>query len=89
MIVSPCISICKTDPETGFCYGCGRTDEEKLKWKSHETKDEWKVQNLKEIENNKLQNLLKEAEEESNKQEMNDQSKYLVDQKIEVLKSLN
>ena len=51
MIVSPCISICKTDPETGFCYGCGRTDEEKLKWKSHETKDEWKVQNLKEIEN--------------------------------------
>tara|TARA_B100000214_G_C23383432_1_gene363795 strand:- start:102 stop:353 length:252 start_codon:yes stop_codon:yes gene_type:complete len=51
VIVSPCISICKTDPETGFCYGCGRTDEEKLKWKSQETKDEWKVQNLKEIEN--------------------------------------
>ena len=29
MIVSPCISICKTDPVTGFCYGCGRTNEEK------------------------------------------------------------
>ena len=47
------------------------------------------ILDLKELENNKLQNLLKEAEEEANKQEMNDQSKYLVDQKIEVLKSLN
>ena len=45
--------------------------------------------NLKEIEKNKLQDLLKVAEEESNKPEINDQSKYLVDQKIEVLKSLN
>ena len=27
-IVSPCISICKTDPITGYCYGA-RTDEEK------------------------------------------------------------
>ena len=47
------------------------------------------ILDLKEIENNKLQSLLKEAEEEANKQEMNDQSRYLVDQKIEVLKSLN
>jgi len=45
--------------------------------------------NLKEIEKDKLQDLLKAAEEETNKPEINDQSKYLVDQKIEVLKSLN
>ena len=45
--------------------------------------------NLKGIEKNKLQDLLKVAEEESSKPEINDQSKYLVDQKIEVLKSLN
>ena len=45
--------------------------------------------NLKEIEKNSLQILLKKAEEESNKAEINDQSKYLVDQKIEVLRSLN
>mgnify|MGYP001221083858 FL=1 len=45
--------------------------------------------NLKEIEKSKLQDLLKAAEEETNKLEINDQSKYLVDQKIEVLKSLN
>ena len=45
--------------------------------------------NLKEIEKSKLQDLIKIAEEESNKPEISDQSKYLADQKIEVLKSLN
>ena len=45
--------------------------------------------NLKEIEKNRLQDLLKLAEEEASKSEINDQTKYLVDQKIEVLKSLN
>ena len=44
---------------------------------------------LKKIEKNKLQDLLKKAEEEANKDEINDQTKYLADQKIEVLKSLN
>ena len=33
--------------------------------------------------------LLKVAEEEANKSGINDQSKYLADQKVEVLKSLN
>ncbi len=45
--------------------------------------------NLKEIEKSKLQDLTKTAEEESNKPEISDQSKYLADQKIEVLKTLN
>ena len=45
--------------------------------------------NLKKIEKNKLQDLLNKAEEEANKDEINDQNKYLADQKIEVLKSLN
>ena len=49
MVVSPCISICKTDPDTGYCYGCGRTDDEKFKWKSGDTTEDWKKQNLKEI----------------------------------------
>ena len=44
---------------------------------------------LKEIEKNKLQDLLKKAEEEANKSEINDQTKYLAEQKIEVLRSLN
>jgi ATP synthase F1 epsilon subunit len=45
--------------------------------------------NLNEVEKNKLQDLLKLAEEEASKSEVKDQIKYLVDQKIEVLKSLN
>ena len=47
MTISPCISICKTDPVTGYCYGCGRNNEEKIKWKNENTTDEWKVENLK------------------------------------------
>ena len=45
-IISPCISICKTDPETGFCYGCSRTNEEKKMWKNENTTNDWKSKNL-------------------------------------------
>ena len=44
---------------------------------------------LKEIEKGKIQDLIKTAEEESNRPEISDQSKYLSDQKIEVLRTLN
>ena len=47
MIVSPCISICKTDPKTGYCYGCGRNNDEKKIWKQEDTSDQWKIENLK------------------------------------------
>ena len=49
MIISPCISICKTDPKTGFCYGCGRNNDEKRNWKLEETSDEWKKTNIETI----------------------------------------
>jgi predicted Fe-S protein YdhL (DUF1289 family) len=45
--ISPCISICKSDPKTGFCFGCARTEEEKKIWKNPETTIEWKKENLK------------------------------------------
>ena len=48
-IVSPCISICKTDPVTGYCYGCARTNNEKKLWKNENTTKKWKEQNLKVI----------------------------------------
>ena len=48
-IVSPCISICKTDPVTGYCYGCARTNEEKKLWKNESTLNEWKLKNLETI----------------------------------------
>ena len=47
------------------------------------------ILNLKEMEKNEIQNLIKNAEVESNKPEINDQSKFLADQKIEVLKTIN
>ena len=50
MIISPCISICRTDPVTGYCYGCGRSDEEKKIWKNVDTSNEWKETNLKDIQ---------------------------------------
>ena len=48
-VISPCISICKTDPITGYCYGCARTNEEKKIWKDANTEERWKSKNLEEI----------------------------------------
>ena len=45
-VISPCISICRTDPVTGYCYGCARTNEEKIIWKSEKTTTVWKQTNL-------------------------------------------
>ena len=42
-------SICKTDPVTGYCYGCARTEDEKKIWKDEKTNDEWKKKNLEVI----------------------------------------
>ena len=50
-IISPCISICKTDPSSGYCYGCGRTNDEKALWKDENTSNEWKIDNIKKIKN--------------------------------------
>ena len=50
MIIPPCISICKTDPVTGYCYGCGRSNEDKKMWKDEKTTNEWKKNNLLQIE---------------------------------------
>jgi predicted Fe-S protein YdhL (DUF1289 family) len=46
-VISPCISICRTDPVTGYCYGCARTNDEKKLWKDENAKDQWKEENLK------------------------------------------
>ena len=45
--------------------------------------------NLSNLDKSKQQDLLKQAQEEANKTEISDQSKYLIEQKIEVLNSLN
>ena len=55
-VISPCISICKNNPDSGFCYGCARTNEEKKIWKNPNTQNTWKLENL---------NLLKQRMSES------------------------
>ena len=45
--------------------------------------------NIKDINKNKVEELLKEAEKDSQISEISDQKKYLIDQKIETLKSIN
>ena len=70
MIISPCISICKTDPKTGYCYGCGRNNEEKKTWKLENTTDEWKHKNLKNIKN-RLNGWQLESFEESYQYKIN------------------
>ena len=45
--------------------------------------------NLKDISKKKIQDLIKSAEEEIKIPEITDQAKYLADQKIEVLRSIN
>ena len=47
------------------------------------------VISLKELDREKIQDLLKSAEEENQKNATNDQAKYLIDQKIEVLRAIN
>jgi F-type H+-transporting ATPase subunit epsilon len=44
---------------------------------------------IKDISKDEINELLKHAEENSKNSEITDQNKYLVDQKIDVLKSLN
>ena len=48
-VESPCISICRTDPRTGYCYGCARTEKEKIIWKEIKTSIRWKKENITEI----------------------------------------
>ena len=45
--------------------------------------------NLKDSDKNKIQNIIKVTEEETMNSEISDQAKYLADQKIEVLRSIN
>ncbi len=45
--------------------------------------------NLKNFDKNKIEELIKVTEKELNNSQINDQARYLADQKIEVLRSIN
>lgn len=63
-IITPCITVCKSDPITDYCYGCGRTTEDKKMWSDPNTPDEWKITNL-ELTRSRLSNWQKEAWDKS------------------------
>ena len=48
-----------------------------------------KIINLKDMNRNLIDEFIKEAEKDSNKEEIDDQKRYLVNQKIDVLKSIS
>ena len=45
--------------------------------------------NIEDMDKSKIEELIKQAEKDTNNSEINDQQKYLFDQKIDVLKSIN
>ena len=45
--------------------------------------------NIKDMSKNKIEEIIKQAEKDSKNNEISDQNRYLVDQKIDVLKSFN
>ena len=47
------------------------------------------ILNVADMDKSKQEDLIKQAKEEANKTDINDQSKYLADQKLDVLKTLN
>ena len=47
------------------------------------------IYNMSDLDNNKIDQIVKEAERESSEGNIDDQKRYLIDQKIEVLKNLN
>ena len=70
IITTPCITVCKSDPITDFCYGCGRNSEDKKMWGNPNTSDEWKEKNLK-IIRNRLSSWQKEAWDKSYNHKIN------------------
>ena len=47
----PCIGVCSIDDNSGYCFGCSRTEEEVYKWEDPNTTNEWKKKNEEELKN--------------------------------------
>jgi len=82
IITTPCITVCKSDPITDFCYGCGRNSEDKKMWGNPNTSDEWKEKNLK-IIRNRLSSWQKEAWDKSYNHKINTGKSLLKEKMLE------
>ena len=48
-LLYPCIGACTIDDNSGYCFGCSRTEEEVYKWEDANTTQEWKDKLLEEL----------------------------------------
>ena len=48
-LLHPCIGTCTIDDNSGYCFGCSRTEEEVYKWEDANTTQEWKDKLLEEL----------------------------------------
>jgi len=46
MVESPCNAVCKTDPVSGLCEGCNRTEEEIFNWIKYSDQEKEKILGL-------------------------------------------
>ena len=51
------------DEDTGFCEGCARSSKEKILWKDKNTSDEWKYNNIKDIQSRMDEQTIKNFKE--------------------------
>jgi len=42
-VESPCISVCKMNPDTGYCLGCWRTRDEISGWSESSSEARWEI----------------------------------------------
>jgi hypothetical protein len=42
-IPSPCVGVCRIDPDTGLCQGCARTLDEIAGWQSYHADEKLRV----------------------------------------------
>ena len=61
-VYSPCVSVCQYD-QNNTCFGCMRSKEERVKWKDTNTTDEWKLENLNNIQERMPEYTLKSWKE--------------------------
>ena len=61
-VYSPCVSVCQYDQDN-TCFGCMRSKEERVKWKDTNTTDEWKLENLNNIQERMPEYTLKSWKE--------------------------
>tara|TARA_B100000886_G_scaffold155928_1_gene106182 strand:- start:81 stop:329 length:249 start_codon:yes stop_codon:yes gene_type:complete len=79
-IISPCINVCVTDPETDLCYGCSRTTKEITEWSKYNDEEQSKVI---EISRKRMDELQRKAFDKAYKEKIEIGTGLLKKQKLQ------